>query len=475
MKRVMLYWLLAAVLIPTLVHASLPFIEKDGETIAALRIEMRPRWELEGRDFNDDTGLSDYGTMRTMIGIDVMPLENFLLRLSFQESRYLGTQSADRAPAAQMEVREAYFRLDNLFDKNIAVQAGRFTWETGRGRLFGYNDWSLHGPNAYEGLILEWPCGLWPDKGRWSMLAARVRDHDFAELPDYYVYPGEYPRYWDYWPDKRDRNLIVLSGNFIDGLLQPIIALDIDSRVTHKKPFEYYERSSYYHGGLYAGETWGALSFNVDAIYQYAMPKVEYYQWYGYGFDERYKTYEETLESWVLAADVGYKFDAPTKPGITIGFDRTEGQNAENDDTFPYITYRDYSAFNSPFASNREFRGLMNIDWSYFPKLSDYFATVDLDPFSNLHLETAYHRFIAVGEKDEGSDQVDLGHEIDFEMTWKVNEYLEIVSGYSVFFPVNNSNFLLPTFLEYVYPYGGEYPTDKDSAEYAWLTAVVRF
>ncbi len=475
MRRLLPLLLLAIILLPAFVHASLPFIEKDGEPVAALIIEMRPRWEIEGRDFNDDTGLSDYGTMRSMIGIDIMPLDNFSMRMIFQESRYLGTQPPDRAPAAQMEMREAYFRVDNLFAKNIAVQAGRFTWETGRGRVFGLNDWRLNGPNAYDGMILEWPCSLWPDKGRWSLLAARVYDNDFAAVLSDTMDPYEIPDPWEspYEQDKRDRTLVALSGDFLNGLLQPFISADLDGREFNRFfLFDYWPQNRY-HGGIYIGDTWDNVTFNVDAVYQ----------WGEVGF-EQIKTdetgreldrFHPTLKSWLLAADVSYEFKVTNHPMVGFGFDGNYGSWELDESIGAGSTGDNFPYFQTPFASQHEFRGAMDINWNYIPRLVDYFVAAGLNPTEDLNLNLTYHRFIAVDENRYRDETIDIGHEIDLELTLQMNKYLEIRGGYSTFIIIGDNWYGLQARQVNQSKYGGVLNRSTGSSDYAWLQASVRF
>jgi Alginate export len=476
MRRLLPLLLLTALVLPNLVIASLPFIEKDGEPIATLNLEMRPRWELEGRDFNDDTGLSDYSTMRTMIGINIMPIDNFSVHLNLQESRYLGTQPTDREATAQLEVREAFFRVDDLFGKNIALQAGRFTWQTGRGRVFGYNDWSFHGPNAYDGMLIEWPCGMWPDKGRWSLLAARVLDYDFSDVlletedPFIVDWPWNDPAYEQ---DLRDRTLFALSGSFFDGTLQPFVSADIDGRDKRSSIFLDYIPRRLYHAGVYFGDTWNQVSFNVDATYQW-----------GENNDFQVKidsTGREiggiypTLKSWMLAADIGYEFDTRTHPALTFGFDGNYGSWEPDESLVAGYANENFPYFQTPFASHHEFHGQMDIHWRSIPRLVDLFASLDMNPTDDLNLELAYHRFIAQEERRHEDVTVDIGHEIDLEMNWQVNEYLEIGCGYSTFIFVGENSYGLIARRENFNPIGTIFSTPTGSSDYAWLQATVRF
>ncbi|MCB2212893.1 alginate export family protein [bacterium] len=493
MRRVLPLFLLAFILIPFLANAELPILEKDGDPLVTMDLELRPRWELDGRDFDSNTGFSDYGTMRTMIGIDVLPMDDFMLRLNVQESRYLGTALPEETTMSIWDLREAYFRVDNLFDLNIAIQAGRFTWQTGRGRIFGYNDWHLFGPNAYDGVLLEWPCWLMPDKGRWSLLIARVQDYNYAyPIPDYYVYPdypldgpGEmyvYPSV--YGTSRHDRNLYVFAGDFFDGRFQPFVSADIDPRKEiYRDDYYYYygEKAAFampydlYHAGAYVGDTWNNLTFNVDAAYQWGTLDYKYRVYYWENPDMQYRETKFDLNSWLIAADVEYQFDMTSDPALKLGVDYTYGSyDIESEGQFNPIS-RNQPQFRTPFASNREFRGYLNLNWASFPRLADYYGTLSASPAENLRLQLGYHRFIFGREDVNKSTTVDLGAETSVMLDWQVNDYLAINGGYALFTLITSGDYPLNPNDPYESFVLGGFANDHDPAGYGWLTATVRF
>ena len=147
---------------------------------------IRMRYEIDARDFNRDTGQADYGTLRSMLGFKFTSPGNVTLRMKFKESRDLGTQYPNKPPTTQLQMQEAYMKLDRLFGGSSSLQAGRFELYYGRYRILGTGDWNNHGTRAYDGLRANFT-GRY---GGLDLVAVKLRDYNYTCL----LYTSPSPR-----------------------------------------------------------------------------------------------------------------------------------------------------------------------------------------------------------------------------------------------------------------------------------------
>ena len=140
------------------------------------------------------------------------------------------------------------------------------------------------------------------------------------------------------------------------------------------------------------------------------------------------------LNAHLIGLEAKYKTSENTKLGL--GFELQSG----NDNAT--ITNGKNNAFTPFFGTNHKFNGLMDYFYvgNHFNNvgLVDLYvnATFKLNKNSSLH--TAYHNFSAAAEFNEKQ----LGSELDFVYSYKIQKYVSLKAGYSHLFPSSGMEIL---------------------------------
>ena len=396
MKRRGMLLLFALLAISSLLLAEETLIEKDGANFLTLDLEMRARYELDAKDFNNDTGWSDLGTLRTMVGFRITPAENVLIRTQFKESRIMGVEGNNKIPGAEVTFQESYLKLTELSGSSIALQAGRFEMEAGRGRILGAGDWNTYGRRTYDGLQME----LKAFSGIWEIAAVRLVDYDQAALINT-IYGTNYST------DRADRNLFAIRGSLLQGKLQPILTADIDN----SSP----ESTQYNTVGFHANQTWSNTKVYLDAAWQFGNCN---------GRD---------LSSWLFAAEVSHKLNQKGKPSIGAGLDMTSG-NAYDEDG---ATDEDH-VFYAPYMRRHRFRGYMDFFRDVRRGMVDGFLRLGFNPGkARLQLDIHNFSYLQNDALNPGAaspeEFTQLGQEFDLRFQWPLAKQVKLDAAYCLF------------------------------------------
>jgi hypothetical protein len=157
------------------------------------------------------------------------------------------------------------------------------------------------------------------------------------------------------------------------------------------------------------------------------------------------KITDEEVDAWGLNARLGYTFDASWKPRVGIEFSYGSGDSTPTDHR--------YGTFDGAFGAVDAFYGWMNlVGWM---NLEDYQASFSCQPTKKLTLAADHHLYRLDETKDawyyftgqairryQKSEEhpipepdADLGHEINFIVTYKHSKHLELQAGYAHFWP----------------------------------------
>ncbi len=383
-------------------RADIEIVTTDDGFNLSLDANVRARYELDARDFNADTGMSDYGNLRTMIGVKVQPNDHVLLRAKFKESRYLGTQQSNNLPTAQLQMQEAYMRVNRLWDKDIALQVGRFEMSHGRYRILGTGTWNINGPRAYDGVLVNVETGY----GSWDLAAAKIIDYEQAGLLNA-TYGTAYQA------ENADRNLFVLAGSLLDGSIQPLLTADLDNSLQGAD-----DPTHIYTAGVYLNRTIGAFRLDADAAVQTGTKN------------------DRDLSSWLLAVDARYSFDGARKPYLGVGVDIASGNKYDEDSA----TDND-QVFYTPFMSRHRFKGLMDYFRDVRRGLVDGVVHAGLKLWTGARLDLDIHNFAWFAEDrylDTNGKPVtftQLGQEADLRLRFPVYDAVSVDAAWCVFLP----------------------------------------
>lgn len=161
---------------------------------------------------------------------------------------------------------------------------------------------------------------------------------------------------------------------------------------------------------------------------------------------------DQDVSAWMIAAEGGYTFDCPCVPRLYLGFDMASGNDNPDSGTF--------GTFNQLFPLGHAYFGYIDVIGRQ--NIIDLHPGVEITPIVNakyakkVSLRTDYHLFWRENENDAvytvaagggasppsagvlrqagGSDEMFVGSELDFLLTWQLDRHIQFQAGYSHFF-----------------------------------------
>lgn len=363
--------------------------------------QLRHRSEIDSRDF---TGVDDrygYHLLRTRLGVAVKPLPDLTAFIQIQDARNFGGENPALgrgtmdASADQLDLHQAYFQVDNLFDSPLAVRVGRQELSYGNERLIGVVAWANSG-RSFDGGVLK----LRTDAAAVDVFAAQLVD-----------VPGE--------PAGQNLYGVWSVWSLAEGHdLEAFVLLDNNTSETTGGPDEGEDLLFRYTPGLYLHGAASGLDYGIEAYYQ------------GGKISESASEPRQDIRAHLLSAAAGYTFDAEASPRLGALYTRLSG-DSEDDDT--------YKTFNTLFAANHAFYGFMD----YFPALlnryglQDFALSAGAGITEKLRLGLDFHHFMTAAsvELSDGSELNVIGQEFDLTASYRYNQHFSIVGGASTFLP----------------------------------------
>lgn len=143
------------------------------------------------------------------------------------------------------------------------------------------------------------------------------------------------------------------------------------------------------------------------------------------------------VNAWMLVGILGYTFDHGWKPRLAFEYDYASGDSDPTDGK--------RETFDNLYPTNHSFYGF--IDFVSLQNIHDYRLQLKASPLKMLSLQADYHVFYLDTSKDNlyaasrsvkrtsvaGADDF-VGTELDALATYKLNDYLSFMGGYSHFF-----------------------------------------
>ncbi len=114
--------------------------------------QIRSRGFADKTTFAKDADFNTYDLLRSRFSVSASKDDNAHAFVQFQDSRRYGagTQSGSLSSTANVDIHQAYIKIDNLFGEGWGAQAGRFEFSKGNERVFGAYDWDNVG-RSWEG------------------------------------------------------------------------------------------------------------------------------------------------------------------------------------------------------------------------------------------------------------------------------------------------------------------------------------
>jgi len=357
-----------------------------GQSNLDISAQVRPRFQMVDKDFNSGLGPNNFTELRTRLGLKFSPVENVTGFVQLQDSRVYGTEPNTLSSIDNIDLHQAYFRIDKLFSLPLNLKVGRFEMVYGPQRLIGAVGWHNVG-RSFDGAILQ--------------LNGNNVDVDFFAVQ---TNENSKPE------DSLDLGLVGAYGNIKvskNYKIQPFAIGELQSLGGFKR----------YTVGLYINGNVGNFSHEVEGAYQLGT-----------------MTANVDIAAFMFAFNVKYKFNAPIKPAIGGGIDYLSGDDGKDAQKF--------KVFNTLYATNHKFYGFMDYflnipSHTYGLGLMDIHAKAEFTPLKKFKTAFAFHLFKANADftlPDE-STSLDFGSEIDFTFIYNYNKAVKFQGGFSLFSP----------------------------------------
>lgn len=357
--------------------------------------QIRMRSEADGRDFNSDSDVNTYTLLRTRFGAAVQPLEDVNVYIQLQDSRAFGREPSTLANTSNIDVHQAFFQINNLWNKAIHLKAGRQEMVYGGQRLIGPVGWS-NVARSFDGVKLTFGTNSTfdlfsmiinernvPVPGPATPAATAGRENtDFQFFGAYYKHR------------KNPNYTLDIYGLFESNLNETAPGENDLNRVTV--------------GGYNKGTFSGHFDFETELALQLG------------------KRRGQDVSAFMLTGAVGYTFQSSRKPYVSVGLDYLSGMNAGDSD---------YKAFDTLFATNHKFYGYMD----YFINvpvnangqgLRDFMIKVKVPFAGKWNFNAHFHNF-----RTPKGDEKNLGNELDLILNYKYNSAASFVFGVAFFIP----------------------------------------
>jgi len=383
----------------------------DGLKVKA---EFRWRGEIDGRDFDSDTDMATYSSLRTRLGLN-FKMGNTSSFLQFQYPHKLGWNSSNLDTDVNHDVHQAYLKMKGGCCDAFSIKIGRTEMAYGDQRLIGSVGWDNVG-RVFDGIIFNYyKKGLfWTDLFFTKQVERSDPDSDSGK--------------------ERDDLFLGMWGAFTP--------LNINVFFLHNRDAAGRDTTISSDGQDTTVSTWGTtLSRNTLGLH--------YWKAYDSGFmallDFAYqmgKKYTDPgnsdsasdIAAWMLVAGAWYKLDMG--PGFTIGagIDMISGDDPDTEE---------FEAFDNLYYTGHKWRGKMD----YFiasndEGLRDIFFTLKMNcPIrENAFMMLTFHNFAPSQDytNDQNEKVTAYGNEIDLVRVCKLSDSFILEMGVGYFMPSEN-------------------------------------
>jgi len=393
---------------------------------------IRPRLEIDDRDFDRSTGPDSYTTLRTRLGFrvtDIIPDTTFYILLAdsrtmgysdpYLEGENIGPNQRD----ADLGVNQAWLFIDNLGADGVYLKVGRMENNQGRNRLFGPGNWSHNGPRTYDGAKGGYRTGEF-QINIWSLYGLNGDRH-------WYPDPSQFPDWKTPDPDidyKYDHTLNGMDVRAFDEDLQFLFFVDYDqARVTDLTTGNDNPASVRYTGAVYASwssaDDWkrdGGVWLAADYAYQFGTVGTV--------------AGEADIDAWLAMGDIAVSAGGKFQPWMGVGADVTSGDGGADRNEVHY--------FYDFYYSRHSYRGHMDLFKNPFAEpslgLQDYIVRAGFKPHKSTSVQFDAHYFRTEQpfvSQDDADEAHELGYELDTTVNIKIREGLSSRIGFDVFWP----------------------------------------
>ena len=356
--------------------------------------QIRHRSEYTAKDFNADKENVWFHLLRTRLSIKANPAEDVTALVQFQDSRVFGSEvhTLFDGSADALDVHQAYFQVNNLFDTKFSARVGRQEIAVGNERLVGPVGWHNIG-RAFDGAVFSYNAG----KGSFLALAAKL--------------VGEVTT-----PDSQNLYGVVGTYKFSEGQnLEALILLDNDSEMIMGGPDDGETKLSRITIGAAATGKKNGFDYEIEAYFQTGDASA------GDGVARN------TLRGYLLSGKVGYVVSPARNVRVGGLYTIVSGDDDPADD--------EWGSFSTLFATNHKFYGFMDYFLGFGGPhgLRDASLSVGFNAGGKLRILVDLHHFTTDQEQARGGKT--FGQEVDVTGIYSYNSAFSFRVGLSVFSP----------------------------------------
>ncbi len=351
--------------------------------------QIRPRFEMDDRDFNSARAASNLTYMRTRLNAGFTS-NNFNAFIQLQDSRIWGTETSTVADMKNVDLHQAYFVLSNMFETPISVKVGRMELLYNNERVLGSSNWTNVG-RSFNGITLNYNS---------ENFNADVLVMKEAEK--------------------------LAAGDTLDQTLYGVFA-EIKPFNKHSfNPFFLLQRGvpstnlNRYSLGFYSKGEIEGFTHEAEYIYQSG------------DYTQALKKYE--VSSYLISLNAGYTFNHYTKPMIGAGIDYYSGDDNLLDNKT--------KTFNTVYGTGHKFLGFMDYftdipAHTYNVGIMDIIAKAGINATERLRLNLIFHIFNSTQDYTlkNGSKTNEFGNEINLVANYKYSDNVGFETGFGYFSP----------------------------------------
>jgi hypothetical protein len=406
------------VIIFLLLLSTTSFAQQDLGNGWSINGQVRLRTELDGRDFSNSTHPLTFASSRIRLGVQKSFENKLTLFIQIQDSRVFGSESGTLSNSKNLDLHQGFVKLNNLFNWDWTIQAGRFEVNYGTERFFGPVGWHYIG-RSFDGIRF-----VYAPKGFNLQLFGLTVKESVGYIgnanPGIYPYPQEATpsrSIYGFWKKTKINN---------NNKLDVFGYWEIDREKVNEDTCKLSMPTL---GASYWG-TFGKISLIGEAAYQFGSME---------GRD---------ISAYLVSAIAFYKAG---NAKLGLGIDLLSGTNP--DDALTKM-----NSFQATYGTNHKFYGFMD----YFINIPGNTMGLGLNDFylmsfykpkeSKWGFSAIVHHFmsnqsanITVGENTSPTEENIFGQEVDLTVKYSFIKGTTLVWGGSVFFPGNLMKYMYTT------------------------------
>jgi hypothetical protein len=381
----------------------LPMTNATADNSLDIGGQVRARFEVDKKNFDSNAAVKSFFDLRTRLAAHYLIENNTHFYAQLQDSRRLGgrnstgeDQSGTLNDSRNVDIHQAYIKVEELWQNGIGIQLGRFEVNLGNQRVFGSVGWHNVG-RSWEGAHLFLESRRADVSGFWLK---RRELNDPLENRDFDIF-GINARL------KKTNSEFFLFWELDADRFAGATATNID-------------KLDRFNTGLYLKRSYDPLDLEINVVYQFGRQRAF--------IDSVFS--KQDISAILITFEAGYTLDTDRSARVAAGFDYASGDEDPMDDS--------YNAYDNLYYTGHKFRGYMDyFIGSNAEGLLDIMARGKIAPSEGWLLSGDLHYFRTdekyIGLNDEESNHV--GVEFDVGITTDKIPGVAFTSGASIFMP----------------------------------------